>query len=112
MPTVFSHVTPNMRIAKEEIFGPVLSILSYKNLDEAIAIANDTEFGLASAVYAKDASSALAIAKKIRAGQCYIQGNYFNSDAPFGGYKQSGNGREWGEEGMSEFIETKAVITA
>jgi len=76
-------------------------------------MANDTVYGLASGVYAKDKASALKIARRIRAGQCYIQGSYFNLNAPFGGYKQSGNGREygeWGDQAMHEYIETKAII--
>lgn len=109
-PTIFSGVTPNMSIAREEIFGPVLCILTYDCIEEAIEIANDSEYGLSSAVFAKDKASALSIARHLRAGQCYLQGSYFSIDAPFGGYKKSGNGREWGAEGMSEYIETKAVI--
>ncbi|WP_293268201.1 aldehyde dehydrogenase family protein [Neptunomonas sp.] len=109
-PTIFSRVTSDMVIAREEIFGPVLCILTYDCLQEAIDIANDSEYGLSSGVFAKDKVSALNIARQLRAGQCYVQGSYFSIDAPFGGYKQSGNGREWGAEGMSEYIETKAVI--
>ncbi|MFT2091983.1 aldehyde dehydrogenase family protein [Paraglaciecola sp. 2405UD69-4] len=109
-PTIFSHVSNDMIIAKEEIFGPVLCIIPYENIEQAIVIANDTPFGLASAVYAKDSSEAIKIARQLRAGQCYLQGAYFNSDAPFGGYKQSGNGREWGLEGLKEYTETKALL--
>lgn len=109
-PTIFADVTNTMRIAREEIFGPVLCIMSYPTMDDAIAIANDTPYGLSSAVYAKNESEALSIARRIKAGQCYIQGSYFSLNAPFGGTKQSGNGREWGEQGMDEYIETKAVI--
>jgi aldehyde dehydrogenase (NAD+) len=99
-----------MIIAREEIFGPVLCMISYDDIDAAIEMANDTVYGLASGVYARDKASALKIARRIRAGQCYIQGSYFNLDAPFGGYKQSGNGREWGDQAMHEYIETKAII--
>ncbi|MCY7295060.1 aldehyde dehydrogenase family protein [Alteromonas sp. a30] len=111
MPTLFSDVTENMTIAKEEIFGPVLCILYYDNIKEAIAIANNTEYGLSSGVYAKDYDSALGIARKLRAGQTYLQGAFFNYDAPFGGFKQSGNGREWTQSGLMEYTETKAFIS-
>lgn len=110
MPTIFSNVTADMTIAREEIFGPVLCIMPYDSLDEAIRIANDTVYGLSSAVFAEDKHQALAIAAQLKAGQCLIQGAYFNTDAPFGGYKQSGNGREWGLEGLLEYTETKAII--
>ena len=109
-PTIFADVSNDMVIAREEIFGPVLCMIVYDNIEAAIEMANDTVFGLASAVYARDKASALKIARRIRAGQCYIQGSYFNLEAPFGGYKQSGNGREWGDHAMHEYIETKAVI--
>jgi aldehyde dehydrogenase (NAD+) len=108
-PTIFADVDNNMVIAREEIFGPVLVMIPYRDIDEAVAIANDTIFGLSSAVYAKDTQSAIVIARRLRAGQCYINGGDFNYDAPFGGYKQSGNGREWGNEGMAEFIEIKSL---
>ncbi|MEP0354651.1 aldehyde dehydrogenase family protein [Paraglaciecola sp.] len=109
-PTIFSNVSNDMIIAQEEIFGPVLCIIPYDDIEQAIAIANDTQFGLSSAVYAAERKSAIEIAKKLRAGQCYLQGAYFNSDAPFGGYKQSGNGREWGLDGLKEYTETKALL--
>ena len=108
--TVFSNVNNAMTIAKEEIFGPVLCIISYDTIEQAIDIANDTVFGLSSGVYAKNHDNAVKIAKQIRAGQCYLQGAYFNTDSPFGGYKQSGNGREWGLEGLKEYTETKALV--
>jgi aldehyde dehydrogenase (NAD+) len=110
-PTIFADVSNEMVIAKEEIFGPVLCMISYDDIEAAIEMANDTVYGLASGVYAKDKASALKVARRIRAGQCYIQGSYFNLDAPFGGYKQSGNGREWGDQAMHEYFETKAIIT-
>ena len=110
-PTIFADVTPDMIIAREEIFGPVLSIMKYETIEQAIQMANDTEFGLSSAVWAKDKPAALAIAKRLQAGQCYIQGGYFSLHAPFGGYKQSGNGREWGEHGLEEYLETKAIVS-
>ena len=109
-PTIFADVSNQMVIAREEIFGPVLCMIVYDDIEAAIEMANDTVFGLASAVYARDRASALQIARQIRAGQCYIQGSYFNLEAPFGGFKQSGNGREWGDQAMHEYIETKAVI--
>jgi aldehyde dehydrogenase (NAD+) len=109
-PTIFADVTNSMRIAREEIFGPVLCIMAYDDIESAIDITNDNDFGLSSAVFAKDEAAAMIIAKRIKAGQCYIQGAYFSLDAPFGGYKQSGNGREWGEQSMHEYIETKAII--
>ena len=108
-PTIFADVNNKMVIAQEEIFGPVLSMIPYSDIDEAVAIANDTIFGLSSAVYAKDKESAIVIARRLRAGQCYVNGGDYNYDAPFGGYKQSGNGREWGNEGMNEFVEIKSI---
>ncbi len=110
-PTIFADVTNDMVIAREEIFGPVLCMIVYDDMDEAIEMANDTVYGLASGVYAKNKASALKIARKIRAGQCYIQGSYFNLEAPFGGFKQSGNGREWGDQAMHEYFEIKAIIS-
>ena len=108
-PTVFANVTSDMTIAKEEIFGPVLSILKYKSEDEAIEIANDTEYGLAGYVQGESAH-ANAVARKIRAGQIIINGGARGTGAPFGGYKSSGNGREHGVHGLEECLETKAVI--
>ena len=109
-PTIFADVSNEMVIAKEEIFGPVLCIIVYDDIEAAIEMANDTVYGLASGVYAKNQARALKIARRIRAGQCYVQGGYCNIHAPFGGYKQSGNGREWGDQAMHEYIETKAII--
>ena len=111
-PTIFADVNNDMSIAQEEIFGPVLCMIHYKDIDHAIEIANDTVYGLSSRVSAKDTPSALKIARRIRAGQCYVQGGRFNDEAPFGGYKQSGNGREWGEEGLMEYVELKAIMYA
>ncbi|WNC72075.1 aldehyde dehydrogenase family protein [Thalassotalea psychrophila] len=110
-PTVFADVSNDMRIAQEEIFGPVLCMIPYRTLDSAIEIANDSPFGLSSAVFAQDDATAIAIARKIRSGQCMINGGEFNYHAPFGGYKQSGNGREFTATGVEEFLETKAIIT-
>jgi aldehyde dehydrogenase (NAD+) len=109
-PTIFADVHNKMRIAQEEIFGPVLCMIPYQNIEQAIEIANDTPYGLSSAVFAKDDKSAINIAKSIRAGQCMINGGEFNYLAPFGGYKQSGNGREFTAMGVEEFLETKAMI--
>jgi len=108
-PTIFADVHNNMRIAQEEIFGPVLCMIPYDELDDAIAIANDTPYGLSSGVFAETESEAISIAHRIRAGQCYINGGQFNFLAPFGGYKQSGNGREFSAEGVHEFLEVKAI---
>jgi aldehyde dehydrogenase (NAD+) len=108
-PTVFANVTNNMTIAREEIFGPVLTILGYDNLDHAIQIANDTEYGLAGFVAGADLEQARAVARKLRAGWISINGG-FDFSAPFGGYKKSGNGREWGEFGFNEYLETKAML--
>jgi aldehyde dehydrogenase (NAD+) len=109
-PTVFGDVTPQMRIAREEIFGPVLSIMSYDNEDEAIEIANDTPFGLAGFVQSNDLNRARAVANRIRAGRVYLNGAAFDRSLPFGGYKQSGNGREFGVFGFEEYVEVKAIL--
>lgn len=108
-PTLFADVDNRMRIAQEEIFGPVLCLIPYADEDEAIALANDSPFGLSSAVWAASRDKALQLGRQLRAGQCFVNGGAFNYQAPFGGYKQSGNGREWGEEGLNEFIEVKAI---
>jgi len=108
-PTVFANVTPDMTIAQEEIFGPVLSIIKYETEEEAIKIANDTEYGLAGYIQGEP-SHAHEVAKKIRAGQIIINGGARGTGAPFGGYKASGNGREHGLHGLEECLETKAVI--
>ena len=108
-PTVFANVTTDMTIANEEIFGPVLCIIKYETEDEAIAIANDTEYGLAGYIQGEKAH-AHEVAKKIRAGQVIINGGARGTGAPFGGYKSSGNGREHGRHGLEECLETKAVI--
>jgi aldehyde dehydrogenase (NAD+) len=108
-PTVFSDVRTDMTIAQEEIFGPVLSILPYDDEDEAVRIANDTVYGLAGGVWSSDAERAKAVARKLRTGQVEVNGGAFNPMAPFGGYKQSGHGRELGKFGLDEFLETKAM---
>jgi aldehyde dehydrogenase (NAD+) len=109
-PTVFGDVTPQMKIAREEIFGPVLSIMSYDTEEEAIEIANDTPFGLAGFVQSSDPARARAVANRIRAGRVYLNGAPFDRSLPFGGYKQSGNGREFGVFGFEEYLEVKAIL--
>jgi aldehyde dehydrogenase (NAD+) len=108
-PTVFAHVANDMTIAREEIFGPVLCILGYDDLDQALEIANDTEYGLAGYVSAADIDKARAVARRIRAGSVAIN-HAFDMNAPFGGYKRSGNGREWGQFAFDEYLETKAAL--
>ena len=108
-PTVFANVSNDMTIAREEIFGPVLSIIPYDSLDEAVSIANDTPYGLSGYVSCADLDRARSIAARLRTGMVHINGAYLDSAAPFGGYKQSGNGREWGHHGMDEFLELKSV---
>jgi aldehyde dehydrogenase (NAD+) len=109
-PTVFGDVTRQMRIANEEIFGPVLSIMSYDSEEEAIDIANDTPFGLAGFVQSRDLDHARSVANRIRAGRVYLNGAAFDRSLPFGGYKQSGNGREFGVFGFEEYLEVKAIL--
>jgi aldehyde dehydrogenase (NAD+) len=110
-PTVFSDVQDNMTIAKEEIFGPVMSIIRFKNLDEVIDRANRTVYGLAAGVWTKDVSKALAIANNVRAGTVWVNCyNVIDSAAPFGGFKQSGIGRELGEYGLQQYTEVKTVV--
>ncbi|MFB8027887.1 MULTISPECIES: aldehyde dehydrogenase family protein [unclassified Streptomyces] len=108
-PTVFADVTPGMTIAQEEIFGPVLSILRYEDVDDALRIANDTVYGLAGAVWGADDAEAVAFARRMDTGQVDINGGRFNPLAPFGGYKQSGVGRELGPHGLSEYLQTKSL---
>jgi aldehyde dehydrogenase (NAD+) len=108
-PTVFSSVTRDMTIARDEIFGPVLVIIPYDSEEEAVEIANDTEYGLAGGVWAGDPERAKAVARRLRTGQVEVNGGGFNPMAPFGGYKQSGNGREFGAFGLEEFLEVKAM---
>ncbi|MCZ0738027.1 aldehyde dehydrogenase family protein [Phreatobacter sp. AB_2022a] len=109
-PTVFADVTNTMTIAREEIFGPVLSILPYRSEEEAIEIANDTAYGLSSYVTSGDLDHARQVARRIRAGMVHINGAGGDLAAPFGGYKQSGNGREWGRYGFEDFLEVKSMF--
>lgn len=108
-PTVFTNVTNDMTIAREEIFGPVLSILGYKDDADAVSIANDTPYGLSGYVSGAP-EHAQAIAKQLRTGNVHVNGAMADVFAPFGGYKQSGNGREWGEYGLEEYLEVKAIL--
>jgi aldehyde dehydrogenase (NAD+) len=109
-PTVFGNVTNTMTIAREEIFGPVLSILPYDTVDDAIAIANDTPYGLAAYVQSKDLAQARAVAAQLRAGSIYVNYPDFDLFAPFGGYKQSGNGREYADFALNDFLEIKGIV--
>ena len=110
-PTVFADVQDGMRIATEEIFGPVMSVLSFKSLDEVISRANHTKYGLAAAVWTRDIKKALAVANGVRAGTAWVNCyNVLDTRAPFGGYKQSGIGRELGEYGLQQYTQVKAVI--
>ncbi|OBB33243.1 aldehyde dehydrogenase [Mycolicibacterium peregrinum] len=109
LPTVFSDVTEDMTIHREEVFGPVLAIEAYDSEDDAVRIANATDYGLAGAVWSASSERAESIARRIRAGQVQINAGAFNANAPFGGYKQSGNGREAGRYGLEEFLEIKSI---
>jgi aldehyde dehydrogenase (NAD+) len=109
-PTVFVDVTNDMTIAREEIFGPVLAVIAYDDEDDAVRIANDSEYGLSAGVWSASEERALAVARRIRAGTVNVNGgNFYGADAPFGGYKQSGIGREMGREGFEEYLETKTI---
>ena len=108
-PTVFADVSNDMHIAREEIFGPVLSILPYEDDDDAVRIANDSPYGLSGYVSSADLDRARRIAARLETGMVHVNGAELDSMAPFGGYKQSGNGREWGREGIGEFLETKSI---
>jgi aldehyde dehydrogenase (NAD+) len=110
-PTIFRDVNNSMTIAREEIFGPVLVMIPYSTVDEAIEIANDSVYGLCGYVYGASKDDALSVARRMRAGMVHLNGAPNEISAPFGGYKQSGNGREWGAHGIEEFLEVKAVMT-
>jgi aldehyde dehydrogenase (NAD+) len=109
-PTIFSAVQTQMKIAQEEIFGPVLAVIPYDTVEEAVEIANDTVYGLGAHVQGHDLGAARAVAARIRSGQVHINHPAWNPEAPFGGYKRSGNGREYGREGLEEYLETKAIL--
>jgi aldehyde dehydrogenase (NAD+) len=112
-PTVFTNVKDEMAIAREEIFGPVLSVLKFSDMDELISRANATPFGLAAAVWTRDVARAHAVAKRIRAGTVWVNCyDVFDTAAPFGGFKQSGFGRELGERGLDSYLETKTVTVS
>ena len=112
-PTVFVDVTNDMTIAQEEIFGPVLCVIAYKDEQEAVQIANDSIFGLSGGVWSADEARAIRVARQLRAGTVNVNGgNFYSADAPFGGYKQSGIGREMGLEGFEEYLETKTIAIA
>jgi aldehyde dehydrogenase (NAD+) len=110
-PTVFSDVRNDMTIAQEEIFGPVLCIIPYEDEEDAVRIANDSIYGLGGGVWSGDPDHAKAVAKRIRTGQIDINGGQYNPLAPFGGYKQSGTGRELGKYGLEEFLQIKSLQT-
>ena len=109
-PTVFAGVSNTMTIAREEIFGPVLCILPYASEEDAVEIANDTPYGLSAYVSGGNEERVQTIARQLRAGNVHLNGAGLDFNAPFGGYKQSGNGREWGEFGFEEFLEVKGVM--
>jgi aldehyde dehydrogenase (NAD+) len=108
-PTVFANVTPDMRIAKEEIFGPVLSIMPYDTVEQVVDEANNTVYGLASYIQTKDMKKAREVASRMRSGNVYINYPTWDAGLPFGGYKQSGNGREYAEYGLEDFLEIKGI---
>jgi aldehyde dehydrogenase (NAD+) len=108
-PTVFADVSTGMAVANEEIFGPVLSILAYEDEDDAVRIANDTPYGLSGYVSSSDLERARKVAARLRTGMVHINSAWLDPMAPFGGYKQSGNGREWGAHGIDEFLEVKSI---
>ena len=109
-PTIFSHVNNEMSIAREEIFGPVLSIIGYEDEDDAVRIANDTNYGLSGYVSSGDLEHARKVARRIRTGMVHLNGAALDNKAPFGGYKESGNGREWGHYGFEDFLEIKSIF--
>ena len=111
-PTVFANVNESMRVFKEEIFGPVICMVSYNTIEEAVSLANKTEYGLSSYIWGNSQDECGAVARQIRAGMVHINGASLDAAAPFGGYKMSGNGREWGVFGLEEFLETKTIYAS
>ena len=109
-PTVFADVTADMLIAREEVFGPVLVIIPYDSEDEAVAIANDSPYGLSGYVTAGTLERARSVARRLRTGMVHLNGSKADNGAPFGGYKQSGNGREWGVYGLEDYLEVKSIF--
>ena len=109
-PTIFTHVKNDMTIAREEIFGPVLSVIAYTDEDDAVRIANDTVYGLSGYVSSADIERARKVARRIRTGMVHLNGAQLDNNAPFGGYKQSGIGREWGHHGFEDFLEIKSIF--
>jgi aldehyde dehydrogenase (NAD+)/betaine-aldehyde dehydrogenase len=109
---VFRDVNNSMTIAREEIFGPVLCIIPYSDVDEAVAIANDSEYGLSGYVWGDNTEEAMQVARRMRTGMVHLNGAPTDVMAPFGGYKKSGNGREWGVLGLEDFLEIKAIMSA
>jgi aldehyde dehydrogenase (NAD+) len=109
-PTIFADVSNDMRIAREEIFGPVLCLIPFKDDEEAVAIANDSDFGLSGYVHSADLERARRVAHRLRTGMVHLNGANTDMAAPFGGYKKSGNGREWGRFGLEDYLEVKAVM--
>jgi aldehyde dehydrogenase (NAD+) len=109
-PTIFSNVRNDMSIAREEIFGPVLSILPYQDEEDAIRIANDTPYGLSAYIWSQDLARGRRVAARVRAGMVHFNGAGGDLGAPFGGFKMSGNGREWGAHGLRDFLEVKAEM--
>jgi acyl-CoA reductase-like NAD-dependent aldehyde dehydrogenase len=109
-PTILSGLSKDQLIVNEEVFGPVLAVMPYKRLEEAIEIANGTQYGLSAYIYAKDDDTAKRISQEMKCGMVHINGAPLVAEAPFGGYKKSGNGREWGRYGLYEFFEMKAIM--
>jgi aldehyde dehydrogenase (NAD+) len=109
-PTVFADVANDMTIAREEIFGPVVVLIGYHDESDAVAIANDSEYGLSGYVWSPDIDRARRVARRLRTGMVHLEDAPPNTYAPFGGYKRSGNGREWGDAGIREFLETKSIL--
>lgn len=108
-PTVLADVRPDMQVAREEVFGPVLSVMGFRDLDDAVAIADATDYGLSAAVWAQDAELALDVARRLDSGTVFVNGAGFDHLAPYGGTKRSGIGRELGRAGIEEFLEAKAI---